>query len=497
MARIALAGFIHETNTFAPMPTTFSDFGGRKGILRGDALLAFRGRRINVCSAGFLDAAAEAGHEVVPLVWTDAEPANQVTAEAFERIMGLIAAGLSDQMPLDGLFLELHGAMVTEDFVDGETEIIRRARAIVGDIPIVVTLDLHGNITPRSIELADGMIGYRTYPHIDLYETGQRAAKLMDTLLAGKPYFKAFRQLPFLWPISAQSTFTEPCKSLYAQIDEVEKDPAVYSASIMAGFPPADMPDTGPAVWAYAATQAAADQAVTRLYEAICARESEFEANLLGPDAAVEKAMRLAETAGKPVILADVQDNSGGGATSDTVWILEALVRAGAQDAALGVLFDPQAAAAAHEAGQGATITIDLGGKLMPGQKPMRAAFEVVKLHDGKFPGTGPMLRGQDVDFGKMAQLKIGGVRVVVGSIRHQALDQSYFRVVGIDPPAMKILVLKSANHYRADFEPISSAIIPVEAPGAIVEDPSKAAYVHLRDGVRLKGNGPVHKSRA
>lgn len=522
MARIAVAGFLHETNTFSPLPTTYSAFtapgGPYANYLRGQEIFTHRGKHLNDATCGFINTAEAMGHEIVPILWTAAEPANQVTATAFERIMGQIAAGLveaNSQSPLDGVYLDLHGAMVTEDFIDGESEILRRVRAILakedddgGDGGrrggsetrpyhatrpyIVVSLDLHGNITSASFEMATAMVGYRTYPHTDLYETGERCARILDHALQGGAIFGAFRPLPFLMPISTQSTNAEPCKSLYALIGEIERQPEVLSATIMAGFPPADMPHSGPTVFAYARTRQAAERAADRLYDAILDREADFALDLLDPDRAVAKAMHLAQGQSKPVILADVQDNSGGGATSDTPWLLEALVRHGAQNAALGLMYDPAAAEAAHAAGEGAEITIGLGGKLTPGQQPFFTTCQVKHLFDGEFVATGPMLKGMPVNLGKMANLQVGGVQVVVTSRRTQANDQSYFRQVGIEPATMKILALKSSNHYRADFESISSAIIVVEAPGAIVEDPSKATYHHLRPGVRLKGLGPI-----
>lgn len=498
MARIALAGFLHETNTFSPIPTTYEDFAGPggpyAGYLRGEQIFELLGKNFNHAVCGFLNAEDALGHEIIPILWTAAEPANQVTANAFERIVGIIAAGLSDNYPVDGVYLDLHGAMVFESFNDGETEILRRVRAIVGNVPIVCSLDLHGNISYQSFELAGALIGYRTYPHTDLYETGERCAALLNLFLQGSVLYKSFRQLPFLMPISTQSTNTEPCKSLYAMINDLERNPDVVSATIMAGFPPADLEHTGPTIFAYGRTREAAESAVNILYEAILSRESEFALDLMNPDQAVRKAIDLAEKADKPVILADIQDNSGGGATSDTTGVLEALISHHAQDAALGLMFDPEAAEIAHSAGEGAEITIDLGGKLMPGHKPYHGTFLVKKLFEGEFIPTGPMLRGIPTNLGKMANLQIHGVNVVVVSRRTQANDQSFFRQVGIEPRERKLLVLKSSNHYRADFEPISSAIIPVESPGAIVEDPSKATYHNLRDGVRLKGLGPIHK---
>lgn len=496
MARIALAGFLHETNTFSPYLTTYDDFtrvgGTFPGLIRGEQIFQMKAARANMGAAGFMVQAEKDGHEVIPLYWTFAEPAGLVTANAFERIMGLIAASLSEQGPFDGVYLDLHGAMVVAGYQDGETEIIRRVRAIVGDVPLLVSHDLHGNVTARSVEIADGIIGFRTYPHVDMFETGERCAVLMQQLFEGKTVFKAFRQVPFLIPISRMATTVDPCKSLYGLIAEIEKDPDVFSLTFMEGFPPADIEHMGPTVFAFGATQQAADRAAEQMLQAILEREAEFDSSLPNPAEAVRMAIEKSRAADKPVLLADVQDNSGGGATSDTPGILEELVRQDAQDAALALMYDVEVARLAHEAGEGAEITVDLGGKLVPGQTPFHATFTVEKLAQGAFQGSSPMMRGIQIDLGKMAQLRIGGVRVVVASLRTQALDREYFRRVGIHPEEMKILVVKSSNHYRADFEPIVAEIISVDSPGAMVDDPSKVNYQHLRAGVRLKGNGPL-----
>jgi len=493
MHRIAVGGIVHETNTFSPIPTRYEDFANAGGyqpeMYRGEDIFKFREGRFNIPSSGFLAAAEELNFEIVPLLWCGAEPSTPVSEEEFDRILGMFTADLSAGLPVDGVYLDLHGAMVYGDHKDAETEILRRVRGVVGDTPVVASLDLHGNITPESFELASAMVAYRTYPHVDEFETGERAAYLLNHLLGSKPLFKAFRQSPFLMPATRQSTLIEPCKSLYALIDELEGNPAVISVSILSGFNAVDIRDTGPSFLAYGVTQTAADRAVEAVLKAALEREAQFTVSLLQPDAAVKKAMKLARRSRKPVILADLQDNTGGGSSSDTVWILDSLVRHDARDAALGLLYDPDAAAAAHAAGEGTEVTLDLGGKLIPGQHPYHGTFQVEKVFEGDFMGTGPMVKGRTFNFGRMAQLRIGGVRVVVSSDRMQALDQSFFRVVGIEPKDMKILVLKSANHYRADFGLIAGEIINVDAPGGIVEDPSRVPYKYLRDGVRLKGH--------
>jgi len=496
MARIAIAGFLHETNTFSPLPTTLNDFSSSGGpyaaFLPDEEMLKVRGKTINRAFCGFINRIESLGHHIVPLIYAAAEPSNQVAENAFEHITGLITTGLSERGLFDGLYLDLHGAMVYEGFNDGETEILRRARSIVGDIPIVTSLDLHANITRESFNLASVMVGYRTYPHIDMYLTGERCALAMDALLRGRSINKSFRQIPFLMPLTTQSTNTEPNRTIYKLLDELESDPKIVSSSIMAGFPPADMAHTGPTLFTYADTQESADEAADKLFQAIMAREGEFTVELLEPYQAVAKAITLAKENLRPAILADIQDNAGAGGTSDTPWILEALVNQNAPLSALGLMNDPAAAEAAHTAGEGASITIGLGGKLTPGQSPFINTFLVKRLFDGEFTATGPMFNGIPTSLGKMANLQIGNVQVVVVSRRTQANDQSFFRQVGIEPAEMKILVLKSSNHYRADFECISSAIIPVNAPGAFHENAAKTPYRNLREGVRLMGKGPA-----
>lgn len=498
MYRVGVAGLIHETNTFSLTPTPLERFIQADGFYpemrSGEEIFRFKQDRYNIATSGFLAASDRLGFEIVPLVWCGAEPSKPISQEGFEYLLGLILGALERSLPIDGLFLDLHGAMVYGDFQDGETEILRRVRQIVGDRPIVVSLDLHGNIAPESFQLATAMVGYRTYPHVDGFENGERCAVLLQKILEGTPIYGAFRQLPFMMPSTTQPTTKEPASLLYAYLEQVEKSFDLLSATIMEGFPPSDMPDTGPSVFTYASEQRVAEQALEQLYEFILSKEHLFTCELLGWDEAVQRAIQLAKQKQGPVILVDVQDNPGGGSPSDTIWLLESLVRHRAENAAIGLIYDPEVAALAHQAGEGASIEVDIGGKSLEGHYPFHGQFRVVKLWDGDFYGTGPMVKGRLLNFGKMAQLQIDGVRVVISSVRMQALDRSFFRVVGVEPEKMSILALKSANHYRADFGSIASEIINVEAPSAIIEDPSKIPYTRLREGVRLKGLGPVFR---
>ncbi len=496
--RIAVGGFHHETNTFAPTKASYADFeraGSWPGLTRGEPLFAALAG-MNIPMPGFAVEARNQGHTLVPLLWCNASPSAHVTEDAFERITGMLVDDLRSAGPVDAVYLDLHGAMVTEHLQDGEGETIRRVRSIVGpSVPIVVSLDLHANTTPLMIEQSDALVAFRTYPHVDMAETGRRSAILLDRIAReGKPA-KAYRQLPFLIPINWQCTMIEPAASIYRLLREREGGD-VLSASFTPGFPPADIHDCGPAVFAYAEHQASAERLVAELADEILDREGEFEGRRWSLDDAVQEAMRLAVTASRPVIIADTQDNPGGGGNGDTTGMLQALVRHGAKGAVLGLLCDPEVAEAAHAAGEGATIEMPLGAKSgFPGDTPFHGRYLVEKLGSGSFTGTGPFYGGSRMDLGPMALLRVenggGGTRVVLCSRKVQAADQAMFRHVGIEPANQKILVLKSSVHFRADFQPIAEEILVALAPGPVVALAEDLPYRNLRHGVRLGPKGP------
>lgn len=502
MFKIGIGGIIHETNTYSQTPTFIDDFlkpnGFYPGLKTGKDLLKFGDGTFNIAASGFLSACEANNFDPIPLIWCGAEPSAPLSQPDFDHLLEMLLESIRQNLPLDGLFLDLHGAMVYGALQDGETEILRRARDLVGQIPIVVSLDLHGNIARESFDLASALIAYRTYPHVDAFENGIRCAEMMARLVKGEKVHKAFRQLPFLMPSTTQATTKKPASDMYQALAALEQKPGVYSISIMEGFPPSDMPDTGPSLFAYAINPELAEQTADTLLEYILAHEAEFHVELVPYDEAVKKAIGMSTHAAGPIILADIQDNAGGGSPSDSTWLLESLVRHKAKNAALGLIHDPAAANLAFSVDVGAEVELSVGGHSLPGHRPFKAVYRVMHLHEGEFFGTGPMLNGRAVDLGKMAHLLVKGVHVIVSSVRMQALDMAQFRVVGVEPAEMSILALKSANHYRADFGRIASAIINVESPSAIIEDPSKIPYTKLREGVRLQGLGPVfHRPRS
>ena len=496
MAIIAHAGFLHETNTFAPVKTTWDDFLRSEsfpGLTLGEEILE-RFPAINIGTGGFINEARALGHELKPIAWCGAVPAAHVSEHAFETYSTLLLQGLEDQKPYDAVYLDLHGAMVTEHLEDGEGELLRRVREFLGpDVPLIVSLDLHSNTTDTMAMNCDGLIAYRTYPHLDMADTGARSARYLDRMLReGHTPFAARRAVPFLMPLTGQCTMVEPTQGVYRHLEELEADDDLLVLSFTPGFPPADIWDCGPVVVAYGKTQQAADSAADALYDYIMAREAQFQVPMLSPDEAVSKAIQ--SNAHRPFVLADVQDNSGAGATSDTTGVLRSLIEQGADRALVGVLVDPEAAAAAHAAGEGAVIDIAVGGKIYTdGDPPFRGRFKVEKLTDGRFTCTGPFYKGATPDLGPCAVLSIGGVSVLVSTGRMQAADKEIFRHAGQEPTEQKILVLKSSVHFRGDFTDIAEEIICVDAPGAMCDRPEKLPYKNLRPGVRLCPNGPVY----
>ena len=494
MSRIAIAGFLHETNTFAPVKATWDDFVRTEsfpGLSTGEEIMAVMPGK-NIAIAGFIAEAQSNGHELAPLAWCFAIPSAHVTEHAFETYAEMLLTGLEHSAPFDAVYLDLHGAMVCEHFEDGEGELLSRVRAHLGsEIPLVVSLDLHSNTTQQMFDNCDGLIAYRTYPHIDMADTGARAARYLDSMLAApdlKPA-KAHRTIPFLMPLTGQCTMVEPTAGVYNKLAQLEQEDGMLSVSFTPGFPPADIWDCGPVVVAYGDHQENADRAVDTLFDAILQHEEEFQVERLSPGEAASQA--IASNAHKPFVLADVQDNCGAGATSDTTGMLRSLIEQGADGAVVGVLVDGAVAAQAHASGKGATIDVSLGGKVYTdGDPPYEGSFEVVALSNGQFTCTGPFYKGAKPDLGPMALLRSGGVSVVVSTYRMQAADKEMFRHLGCEPAEQKILGLKSSVHFRADFTDIAEEILVVEAPGASVDRPEKLPYKNLRPGVRLGPKG-------
>lgn len=490
MPVIAVGGFQHETNTFASLPATLADFQAPDawpGLVRGGDLFdAVRG--INLPAAGFIDAARAAGCRLEPLAWCSAQPSGRVTREAFETVCAMLLDGLKACPALDAVYLDLHGAMVAGHVDDADGEVLERVRSLVGpDVRIVASLDFHANVSPRMVETADALVGYRTYPHVDMAETGARAFALLREVLDRPFAARGHRRLPFLIPLTSQCTLLEPMRSLM-ELAAADRRPGVSTLGFFPGFPAADVAECGPGVVAYGRDPDAVAREVDAFHAAVMAREAGFGLDIASVAEAVSLARAHDGRPGHPLVLADTQDNPGAGGNADTTTLLKALVAADVPGTLAGVIWDPEAAAQAHAAGAGATVELALGARTgFPGETPLSGRFHVAALGDGRFTGTGPFYRGGRFELGPMALVTIGHTRIVVASRKQQAADQAMFRHVGVEPSAACVLMLKSSVHFRADFGPIAGRVVLVGAPGPNPADPGVLPFTRLPEGMRLR----------
>ena len=501
MPRFLIAGYQHETNTFAPSLadwTAFTRGDSFPAYVRGPAMVE-RLQGVNIPVAGFLDAARAFGWQCVPSCWAGAIPSSYVTRDAFERIAGAICddvkAACAAPGGLDGIYLDLHGAAVAEHVPDTEGELLARLRTLVGPaVPIVASLDLHANVTRRMLAEADALAAYRTYPHVDMAETGARAAELMKRRLqAGRRQAMHAMRLPFLIPLNAQSTWMQPAQAIYEELAALDRRHGTVLSFCM-GFPASDFAECAPMVWGHGGGEAPTRAAVQALFDR-AAEPGQWRQDVLPAREAVVQAMALAEHAERPVVVADTQDNPGAGGDSNTTGMLHALLsqHAGRRfpgQVALGLLFDAEAGRAACAAGVGATLELALG-RAVPtftghaSDPPLRGRFTVRAVSDGRVTLKGPMMTGLTVALGPSACLEIEGVRIAVVGGKKQLMDRELLRMVGIQPEQQRIIVVKSSNHFRADFTPIASHVLVAKAAGPMAAEPADLPWRHLPGEIR------------
>jgi microcystin degradation protein MlrC len=478
--RIAIGGVSHETTTFIESRTTLADFEHGFGFYRGSEVVdRFRGA--NICTGGFLAGAERYGFQPLPLLWTFAYPSGLIERRTYDTLKAEFIERLTAahrDSPIDGVLLDLHGAMVVEGIDDGDGDFIESVRGAAGRAcPIVVTQDLHGNHTSRRVAAADAIVGFDTYPHVDMADRGLEAAEIMVRMLRGevRPVM-ALRQLPMFWGISRQVTAHPPMDEVLRRAHEIERRPGVIAVTVATGFPWADVPDVGASVIVVAdGERAVARAAADELGDFIWQNRQRWQQ----PAVTVREALAAGEKEGNyPIILADHTDNTGGGAPGDSTEILRTFLDLQLSDSLLLYLVDLEAVEKAHTAGVGSTLRMLLGGKSDPRQgPPVEVEAEVAALSEGDFRYDGPMYAGLTGNLGRSAWLRIGGVSVVVVSKREQPLDAAFARSLGIDCAAMRYIAVKSAVHFRSGFEQLAGSIHNVDAAGILVHDFSKLPY--------------------
>jgi microcystin degradation protein MlrC len=484
--RIASGGIQHETNTFAVTPATIDDFVRDSNCgpnMDGGDVIFERYRNTAAIHGGYIAGAEAAGIELIPVMCVRAQPSGRVEQASLDKMLDLMCERFKAVLPVDGILLDLHGAMVSDDHEDAESYIIAAVRDLVGDeIPIVVTLDLHANITQRLVDLSDVIIGFDTYPHVDMHERGVEAVELITRIVKGeiKPIQK-FRQLPLITMPPMQCTLREPMQSLIARMHQMESEPNVLTATLAMGFPFADIHDAGVSVLVTVDNdEQLANEKADELADWIWNLRDELQPDLKTIEYVIDFAKD--PTNEGLILFADGSDNPGGGAPCDGTVALRALIESDLQGAAVGVLFDPETVQEAIAAGVGNSFNATIGAKTdnRHGEPVVESAY-VKAICDGQFTYQGPMLRGVDDHLGMTATLIVGGVEVVISSQRRQCLDMQLLRVAGVEPSQKRLIVLKSAVHFRSHFGPLANHIFDADTPGVHRPDFSGFDYQKLR----------------
>ena len=486
--RVVIAQMKHETNTFSPVPTPLARFSGdgEVPLEGGDAYQAYKGTGSAI--AAFLELAEEAGAEIVLPVAASAWPSGPVEDVAFEYIASRICAAVADGC--DAVLLDLHGAMVTRTYDDGEGELLRRLRAIAPAVPIGVALDMHTNLFPAIVDSATVVAGYQTYPHIDMFDTGLRAGRAVFALLAGRARpAMAWGNRPMLPHVMRQGSDDSPNRELQARCREMELQGAL-AASVFVGFPNADVSHAGlSAVVVTDGDPERARRGCDELLDMAWAARQQFVYPIepLADSMKRAQALRagLPPDAG-PVVLLDHSDNCASGGTMDTMTVLAGILEAGLEDVAAFAVCDPGAVQLMMHAGIGADVRLALGGKLdMPSiglkGQPLSVRGRVRLICDGVYRNRGPMSRGEVNHMGATAVLDTGKVEIVIISKHVEPHDLAAFQAVGIDPASKRYLMLKSRIHWRAGLRPLAGAVVECAGTGVCTSDYASLPFQHLR----------------
>jgi len=463
--RLVVARLNHETNTFSPVPTPLAAFNPKWGeeaaAAAADSPTAL---------GAFHAFGARIGAELsIPLV-AHANPSGPVDDAAFEAMADAILDAV--RRGCDGILLDLHGAMVTKSHDDGEGELLARVRRAAPDVPLGVALDLHGNITQRMLDNCDAIVGFKTYPHIDMVETGEHLVRIMEPILAGGPRpAMALCHPPMLAATLCMNTAVECAMTdLVRRAREAEARDGVHAVTVFGGFAIADLAETGLSVVAVAERAEAAQHAACELGAAAWRRREEFVYREERLAESIARAGRLADGTA-PVLLLDHGDNCNSGGSCDVMDVLEASLAAGHQRIVVGPIADPGTVAQMFESGVGATVTVALGNKtpasdFPPPRAPLAITGRVRALGNGSYRATGPIYHGELLSMGRAAALETDRAVIVVCEQPHEPLDLGVFSCLGIDLSGTQFLILKSRMYCRPVFEPMSKAVVECASAG-------------------------------
>lgn len=476
--RVLIGGIQHETNTFSNIKTTESSFR-QWGWDIGDVILE-NNRGVRTFLGGMIDEAERLGIEIIPTFATFAYPSGVITTETYHALVNTLLSEIKKASDYDAVVLSLHGAGVAQNTEDLEGTILAEVRKLIGDhIPLIITLDLHANMTQKMVELADAILGNHLYPHTDSYEIGEESIRLAQRIVKGEVKPTMFlKRLPMIIPTS--TTNLSPAKDVNQLCYKWEEHEEVIDCTFYHGFPYTNISELGVAVLVTTNNHVdLAKEIAEDVGQFIAERKEEFFKPLPSPKEGIEQAL---VHDGKPVVINETSDNPGGGTPGDGTYLLRAMLESQLTDACFGYIYDPEVVDIAIKAGVGSTINIALGGKTddLHGE-PIQMEAYVKTITDGKFIQTSEMWKGKLVDLGPSVRLQSNGVDIIVCSVKSQTLDDQIFKLHGIDIQDYKIVALKSSQHFRAGFESISSKIISVDSPGLTTMDFTRFDYTNLK----------------
>ncbi len=485
--RLLIAMMKHETNTFSPVPTPLARFGNGPGPLYGEAAVAaYRGTGTGL--GAYLDLARRERAEIVLPIAAGAPPSSPVEDTAYAEITGRICEAAA-KGGFDGIMLDLHGAMVTQSLEDGEGQFLKRLRAIAPDTPIAVALDMHANLYDEIVANATVVTGYRTYPHVDTYETAKLAGEILLRTIRGevRPVM-AWGNAPMLPHVMRQGTDDHPNKELQHRCAAMNGDGAL-AASLFTGFPHADIANAG--LSAVVVTDGDRDLAERLRDELLDRAWVEREAFVyriepLQQSVARAKAMPAPSSGDGPVVLLDHYDNCASGGTMDTTAVLAEILRQGLEDVAVFAIYDPEAVRQAIAAGIGAEVTLSIGGKIampaIPGESlPLDVTGTVKTISNGRYRNRGPMARGVRMDMGPAVVVDTGAVEIVLISRHVEPSDLNCLLALGIDPLQKRYVMLKSRIHWRAGLGSLARAVVECAGVGVCTSDYGQLRFEKVR----------------
>lgn len=473
--RLLIAMMQHETNTFSPVPTPLARFGRGGEVLRGAAAIAgYRGTGTAI--GAYIDLAEKEGAEIVLPIAANASPSGPVDDAAYAEITDTICAAIA-KGGFDGILLDLHGAMVTQSLEDGEGALLKRIRAIDPKTPVAVSLDMHANLYDDIVNHATVIVGYHTYPHVDMHLAAQRTLRILVDKAEGRARPQiAIAKLPAILPSFNMRTAEGPMAEMQQLAEDWRKRPGIRDVTIYGGFAYGDSPFAGPSAVVVADSDILAQQTADTLAQELAARRDRFYLTLPDPAEGLRRA--LATTGAGPAIVLDPADNPLSGGIGDTPALLRALLATDRPSlTAFGFFWDPPLVAECHRLGEGATISAKLGGRVTADfGAPVPVEARIVKLTGGKFRNEGPYEHQLPMDVGRTVLLDVKGIQVIVTESCQTPNDPAYFRLHGIDPEKLDLLCVKAKNHFRAAFAGMARCLIDVDAPG-----PAAASLAHYK----------------